>query len=263
MSKHKHEVDPGTAAGVVAVHDAPAQTALLPKPLYVAFILVIVIGALIFLTRETRLVNGTYNDISNAEAATIKYKKGKGQEEKLVDVNDGLLDEYGSVVIKANNESVGSFLSLCDINPPAALQVFRRSLDDGNKSAKMIALYSTFYMVPKCALDDKDLQRVIDRLDPDKEKDDDIRRVAQKTLSDLIVIKSSDKTKFEALPADIKSSGDDWPANNVVVREEKRGDVTQLRVRWSNPNTAFAWWKLHGAGGRWLPEQNAWELQAK
>ncbi|MEO8042995.1 MAG: hypothetical protein ABI646_10320, partial [Acidobacteriota bacterium] len=28
-------------------------------------------------------------------------------------------------------ETVGSFLSLCDINPPAALQIFRKSMDDG------------------------------------------------------------------------------------------------------------------------------------
>jgi hypothetical protein len=259
MSKHKHEVEGG---GAVAVPNAPAQP-MLPKPLYAAFIAAIVIGGLIFFTRDTRLVSGTFSDISSAEAATIKAKKGKGQEQKEVDVNDGLLDEYGSVVIKANNESVGNYLSLCDTNPPAALKIFRRSLDEGNKSAQLIGLYSLFYLVPKCAVEPADLQRVIDRLDPDKEKDDDIRRVAQKTLSDLLLIKSSDKTKFEALPPEIKSSGDEWPTNNVLIREEKRGDTAQLRVRWSNPNTAFAWWKQHsGANGRWLPELNAWELQA-
>jgi hypothetical protein len=258
MSKHT-EHSPATDA--VAVPHPPQQTALLPKPLYAAFLLAIVIGVAIFASRNARLISGTLADLNDAGATTVKGYKKENNQDKEVDINNGLLDEYGSVSVKNNSETVGSFLSLCDINPPAALQIFRKSMDDGNKSARLIALYSTFFLVPKCALDKEDLQRIIVRLDPDKENDADVRRVAQKTLSDLVLIKNvAGKTTYEALPPDIKSSSDEWPSNNVVVREEKTADGSQLRVRWSNPNTAFAWWKQHGEKGHWSPERNAWEI---
>jgi hypothetical protein len=237
MSKHKDV----PAAGAVAIDAAPPAKPekFLPLPLWIAFAALLGLGAVLMLTRNSRLESSLYSNISEADASGIKQ------------IN-GLEDSFGLVKFQRNNDSVATLLSICKTNPDVALRIFRRSVDDGPKSARLIALYSAFFIGQQVPLQDEDIKRVTSRLDPEKEKDEEVRRAAQRALSDLVVITDpASAQKYESLPPNIAKPTGDYPAHKTQTREEKVDDKTILRIRWSNPDLALEWWKTHSVNAKW------------
>ena len=82
-----------------------------------------------------------------------------------------------------------------------------------------------------------------------KEKDADIRRTAQRALSDLTLVENiENKRKVEALPSNTAiGSG----PNRIETREEKIGKTTYLGVRWSNADLASAWLTQYEKSAAW------------
>jgi len=272
MSKHKENSEPlpsqpSTGASTVApatvsVPDNKGADKGLPKGLYLAFIIAIVAGVGIFLGRDPWLASRIYSDVTESSAGLVKDVFRDNQQRVVErDINDGFDDRYGVVQFRLNAPSVAKLLSQCEENPPMAAKIFRRCMDEGNKNARMIALYSAFYLVPKNQLDRGDIERIVSRVDGSKESDVEIRKAAQRTLSEMIVIKdAASKLKYEALPSEIAKSEGEWPSPRIETLEETRNGAKQLRIRWSNPDTALAWWKQHGEKGNWSAAEHAWVI---
>ncbi|HYF50100.1 MAG TPA: hypothetical protein VEJ63_11885 [Planctomycetota bacterium] len=232
----------------------------LPLGLYVAFLVAIVAGITYYAGRESWLASKLFSDINDASASVVKqFVRESADRVVEKDINDGFDDRFGIVQFRTNADSVAKLLSQCEENPALAAKVFRRCMDEGSKSARLIAMYSAFFLIPKNQLDRADIDRVLSRIDPAKEKDADIRKAAQRMLSEFILLKdASAQLKYEALPANIGKSEGEWPSPSIKTLQEERKGTKQLRIRWSNPDTALAWWKEHGEKGSWSPKDHAW-----
>ncbi len=240
MSKAKK--DEGAASSAAVATDASAHGthkaggALLPLPLWIAFVAVVAVGLVLFVTQDTRAEKAALSALRNCDASVRP-------------VEDGLKDEYGVINIKQNATTVADYMSLCDLNPDLALKVYRASVGGSNKSATLVALYSTIFLAPR--LNNDDIQAIAKILATDTEETKELRRTAQRTLSDLTVIERvQDASKLEAIPDGISKKEGVGP-HKIQTREEKLRDKTYLNVRWSNPDLAGAWWKVNAANGKW------------
>jgi hypothetical protein len=258
MSKPK---DSPEAVTVIPAPNHPRERTL-PLGLYIAFLVAIVGGITLYAGREPWLASKLYSDANEASASVVKHIY-RNRDERVVeeDIINGFDDRFGIVQFRAHADSVAKLLSQCEENPALATKVVRRCMDEGNKNARLIAMYAAFFLISKNQLDRSDIDRLLSCIDGSKEKDADVRKAAQRMLSEFILLKdASAKLKYEALPNDIPKSEGEWPSPRIETSEESRKDTKQLRVRWSNPDTALAWWKQHGDKGSWSAADHAWVI---
>lgn len=219
---------------------------LLPVPVWISAAILIVVGVLIYATRTARLESTTYAAISECDAATKKTNPdGKA-------ALDGLSEEFGLVAAKQNESDVTQYFSLCGMDPKTALAVFRHALNDGNSSAKIIALYSSIFLAEH--LDADDFKLMLKCLE-EKDKAVDVSRVAQRAVSDLTLLKRVDNVAgYEALPpmppVD-KDKDKSAPERKIKTRKETMDGQGYLEIRWSDPELALAWWKANATNGVW------------
>jgi len=258
MSKENPEPP---AAGSLAPAPLKREAAL-PKWLYLAFLLAIACGITVYFGREPWLAAKIYRDLNNSGASLVRGSE-KDRSGRVIDydINDGIDDRFGIVQFRESAASIASLMSQCETHPRMAQQIFRRCMDEGNKSARLVALKSAFFLIAQNHLEQPDLERIIASIDGSREKDPEVRKAAQRALADMIVLKDvTGKLKYEALPAEIPKSEGEWPSPRIETLEETRDGAKQLRIRWSNPDTALAWWKQYGAKGKWSPVESAWVI---
>ncbi|HEY3323654.1 MAG TPA: hypothetical protein VGP72_24580 [Planctomycetota bacterium] len=226
----------------MSIHKHPEHTGpLLPKMLWAAFAVVVVGGLLLGLTRQSRMVSSLNDAINSCQAEAAAEK-------------DGLRDTYGIVTIVSNESGVTRFLSLCDTNPPLAKQIFRESITSGSKSARLIALYSAWYLAEQNQLEEQDLKAIVACIDPNKGNDEAVRKAAQRTLSDLTVLTNvADASQYEVVPSCTKEPAAEAPPNKIQTRQEKQRRTGQpgLAIRWSNAEVAYCWWQAFSPKGAW------------
>lgn len=236
-SESKAEKTPVEAA---AVAPRPAHVRRPSVVLIAAFVGLLVAGILLAATRGLRQEVAALKAL-NGCAATVLPK-----------VEDGLSDTYGLVQFQMHRAEVGEYLSLCEMKPALALKVFREAMDKGNASAKLVAMYSAFYLTQRGQLDGEDLERIAEHLGKDREPD--LRKVAQRALSDLTVIDDvAHPTQYEALPVPLPKPGEDAQPHKVQTKEEKLRSTGKqvLLVRWSDADLAEKWWQVWAKQGRW------------
>jgi len=229
--------------------------------LIVAFLGVLAVGILLGATRELRTEVAALKAINECEATAWASE-------------DGLSDAYGLVQFRLQRAEVAAYLSLCETNPKLALRVFRQALDKGNTSGKLVAMYSAAYLTAHKQLEDSDFQRILAQLKPEVketapspnplpqgERQADLRKVAQRVVSDLTVIDdTAHPSRYEVVPAGlpppakgVKDPESEPRPHKVQTGEEKLQDSGQavLYVRWSSPDVALKWWEDMAAKGRW------------
>lgn len=240
MSKVKHEEHETPNVAVLTPEAPPVHKGpILPMPLLALFGIVLIIGILVGVTRNSRLASNMYDAMDNCDASVLQE-------------TNGLDDRYG--VVKFNNKQaeIAAMLGVCDTNPPLAREVFRKALDERHKSAQLIALYSSYFLAGSKQLDKDDWTRMVNALDASKEKNADVRKAAQRAIGDLVFITDKDNlTKYQAIPAAAKESSDG--TNRIQTREEKMRDTDKVgyNIRWSNADLAFTWLQEWGPKGQW------------
>ena len=261
MTKAKHSHSSAAAATVAApesesesgrvtvsaqAHQAPEP--LLPLPLWIAFAVVLFAGIIVGATGNTRTASSAMETLTQCNAAVLLEK-------------DGLSDAYGLIHFNSRPNDVVKWLSLCEMERELALGVFRKALSEGNKSAKLIALHSAYYLTSHFTVPGKpesgrpglsaaDFAAILALLST--EKDNDIRRAAQRAISELVVVAGADqKRKAETLPPNLSSENG---PNRIESREEKLGKDTYLTLRWSNPDLASAWLAQYEKSSAWDPQ---------
>jgi hypothetical protein len=204
---------------------------LLPTPLIAAFAIVLLAGFALGFTRNARLHDTLFDDLDKSEAQTLPETNGAS-------------DAFGIVKIGSRQSGITDYLSLCEQEPPVARKIFRQALEKTGKSARLVALCSSFYLAGSGSLEPQDIDTIAALLDPEKEKDAEVRRTAQRSLADLIFISDTmaNQSKWHEVPSGL-----------IVTREEKLrpSDKTGLGIRWSNPDLAHAWWNANKSRGKW------------
>ena len=217
--------------------------------LWIAYAIVLVWGAVTILGK-------TYFDESNALEAmktcdmTVNMRSD-GQpipEDKI----DALADSFPFIHIRAQRDAICDVFSKCDTDPQTGLKLFRKGLDaDGSKNSHVIALTCAVYLAraqqrpvtdsKAGVLEKQDAERILAHLDPAKEPDADVRKVALRTLSDLTVL-TDDKgvDRYSKLP--------EGTTGSVKTHADTFNGKPVLLIRWSSPETALAWWKQFAAG---------------
>jgi hypothetical protein len=189
----------------------------------------------------------------------------------LAEANDGLSDAYGLVKFRMHQSEITKLLSLCETDPPLGLRIFREAMDRGNVSAKLVAMNSAFYLTLHKQLEAEDFQRIVSHLPPDgtarpdsaADKDgqaivSDLRRVAQRAVSDLTVIEDvGHAASYEVLPEGLPKPPPDGRPARVQTRQSRVSgfDEPVLLVRWSDAEVAYKWWQAVAKQGHWDKEK--------
>jgi hypothetical protein len=234
---------------------APAENAKIPRWLLFSFAALVLLGVYLVLGRASYLENSAYDAMRNCDATVgIFRKNGSGQTEEVK--FDGTQDNYASIHIRAQRNGIAEVVSLCESEPAKGLRLFRRAVKDSNKSAKLIALYCANFLAhsqkrpagetEKGVLEAEDFASMLTLWDPATEKDADVRKVATKAISDLVVIadpKASDRVeKYPEIP---KDDVDNEGAVLIKTSENTLNGKPVLLLRWSNPALARSWWKAN------------------
>jgi hypothetical protein len=226
---------------------------LLPKPVVAVCVLLIVAGAILLLTRPGMVKSSTYEAMQNCDATTFKPMR----ERTPTPIEDGFNELYGVIHIKGNKPELARLFTYCETEPALALDVYRRAMTQGNFSAKTIAAYSSFFLASRGVFEASDFELLRNCLKPGEVKDGkdsnvDLRKVAQRAVSDLTAIKSvKDVTKYEELPPNMSPRGSEEVSRAIKTRTDQLNGQEVLCVRWSSANVADAWWAVHGVKGAW------------
>ena len=232
-------------SGLSEGQSAPSR-GFFPPPLWIAFVLMVFVGTVLLLTRSSRMENTLWDGISNCNAADYLVPQDQGKQSRTEP--NGLDDLYGMVQFKSNNADITRLLSICENDPALAVKLVRRALTEGNRSAKMVALYSAYYL--QNHLESQDIQKIAGLLNARNEIE--VRKTAQRTLSDLTVIKNpGGAAKYEALPDKLPPSTADSEPHKIQTREETWDGNPVFTLRWSNPDLADCWWQSMAGAGTW------------
>lgn len=241
----KTESDMAHEQKETAVSTSAAPALPLPKPLIAAFFLVLFLGTGLYATRDKRTESNLSDALRTCNASVRKD-------------DSGLSDAYGVVQFSGKTSEMAEYLSLCEMRPELAARIFRNALKEDNSSARMIAVYSAFFLTSQKQLTAEDFGAIANLLKPPASDSDktDLRKVAHRALSDLIVCaKVDDAVKFEALPPNLPATKNDKsPAYKIQTREETLGDKKVLGIRWSDADLAYAWWQAYANKGSWNKE---------
>ncbi|MGD0088960.1 MAG: hypothetical protein ABSE73_03500 [Planctomycetota bacterium] len=227
--------------------------------LIVAFLGVLFAGILLGATREWREEQEALQALNDCEATVLKPNG--------VSVDDGLSDHYGLVHFRSHRREITTYLSLCETQPQLALRIFRKAMSTGNNSAKLVALYSAFYLTSHKKLEDrdkqledKDFQLILACMRP-VEQESEQQKVAMRVVSDLTVIDDpGHASRYQLVPSglpppakDPKDKDSEPPPHKVQITEETLRDFEKpvLCVTWSSPVVAFRWWESMAAQGHW------------
>ena len=244
MSKAKEHT--GNPAEPLVTAGAPGIFGFFPKLLWIAYLAVILAGVAIVATRPARTEAAALDAFATCEASVMP------------DTN-GLNDDFGLVLVKSRAGELSSYLSLCQSQPALALKVFREALASTNKSARLVAIYSAFYLARGNRLEKADFVKLASLLDPKVETDLDVRRAAQRELADLLILNTpAAKDKYEALPPNLPPEPENG-IHSIATLEAGAPGARFLRIRWSNPDLADAWWKAH-QNGAWSAARHAWVI---
>jgi hypothetical protein len=235
---HPPEVTPPHGHGHEHGHGHAPQGGL-PTWLWIAFAVVVIVGVIGIGGRQRFAENAAFEAMKTCEATAEDTTPRK---QKL----DGLNDYYPILHIAAQRDAVCDVFSQCDTQPLRGLKLFRKGLDaESNKSSRIVALACAVYLAraqthpvaefEPGVLEKEDFERILAHLDPAKESDVEVRRVALRALSDLTVLGDEKGVeRYEKMPAGkdgtVKTHPDKLNGKNVVL------------VRWSTPEAALAWW---------------------
>ena len=241
MSKEVSEVPPSTQP---AAPEPIKLDQIVPKPVLLVCLMLIIAGVIFLGMRQSLRESAAYNAIQNCDAFTLKQKDKEG---KTVTHDDGLSEMFGLIQFKNNDAEISKLFSYCETDPDIALNVYRRAMTQGNSSAKTIAAYSAFLLANRGVLEASDFALLRKCLD--KAENFEVRKVAQRAVSDLTVLKRIDASdKYEVLPA-MPTAGSDEPSRRVATHKESLNGVEVLYPRWSTPDLADAW--MTANAGAW------------
>lgn len=250
--------------------------ALLPRWLLATFALVFVMGAILVVNKPRIDEKAAYEAMSGCDARLFeKVNRDERYSNYLHLIRDGTHDGFGSIHVNAQRDGIARVVSICDVEPATGLRLFRRALDGGNVSAKLVALYCANFLARsqgrpepenvKGVLEAEDFNRILSKLDPANEPDEEVRLAALRAMADLVVLtQATAKERYEKLPADAAVSdaakkaeaptapkeGEDV-YKSIKTHEEKWDGKPVLQIRWSSPALARAWWKAQAGGGAW------------
>jgi hypothetical protein len=219
---------------------------IVPKPVLLVCILFIVLGGIYLAMRQGLRESAAYNAIQNCDAVTLKQKDKDG---KAVTHDDGLSEMYGLIQFKSNDAEIGRLFTYCETNPEIALSVYRRAMTQGTPSAKVIAAYSAFFIANRGVFEASDYALLRKCLD--KSENIEVRKVAQRAISDLTIMKRVDAPgKYEEIP-NMPPAGSEELARKVATHKESLNGQDVLYARWSTPDLADAWLTANTASGAW------------
>jgi hypothetical protein len=244
MSKQKQREEANDASpetnGIVAGYardTVPQEARFLPLPVMALFVVFIAGGVLLGMTRESSTESQLSSALDSCDAGTIAEM-------------DGLNDAYGVVRFKSKQDDIGDYLSLCHTKPKSALKIYRSAFERRSKSARLVAIHSAYFLAVSGSLEKSDFDLIVNNLDPEKEKDLDLRHAAQRALSQLIIIADvANQTKYRSIPDGVKAEG----VNRIETREEtlRPSGSNVLNIRWTNPDLAFEWVRTFLSQGQW------------
>jgi hypothetical protein len=238
------------------VHDAPASqmqpapitlNGVIPRPVQLVCLVLLVVGAVILAVRPGYQESSAYNGMQNADAKIFSQKDKNGNP---VTFEDGTSDMYGMIQFHNNDSDVGRYFTYCETNPAMALRLFRRALTEGTASARILAAYSGLFLAQRGVLESSDFELL--RKSLDKAQPADVRKAAQRSLSDLTVANGVDTPgKYEELPADLPAPSSEEPARRIATHKETLLGKPVLSVRWSSAAVAAAWLNANATKGAW------------
>lgn len=244
MSKEKAQTETAPHVEPATEHRGAPRSNPVSGVLIAAFAAVLLGGAAYGLSRSARLESEFYNAISNCGATLLPIK---GSVEK-----NGLEDMYAVVEFQTNRDSITRFLGFCETSPEIARNVFRRAMDEGNRNSRMVGLSAAFYLAQSKHMTQADWERVTSRLNPERESELDVRRVAQRTVADLILIKDRPaKGLLLSTPEGFKETDSEAPSARTELRDFNYMGAKYFQVRWTSAALTFAWLQQHGKTGKW------------
>lgn len=245
MSKEKAQTEAPPSVEPATEHRGAPRSNPVSGVLIAAFAAVLLGGAAYGLSRSARLESEFYNAISNSGATLLPLRSGTPEK-------NGLEDMYAVVEFQAHRESITRFLGFCETSPEIARTVFRRAMDEGNRNSRMVGLGAAFYLAQAKNMTPADWERVVARLNPERESEVDVRRVAQRSISDLLLIKErSAKGLLLATPDGFKETDSDAPVAHIELRDFNYMDGKYYQIRWTSAALAHAWLQVHGKNGKW------------
>ena len=184
--------------------------------------------------------------IENCEATTFKPFD---RDRKPQPVEDGLNEMYGLVQFKNNKAELARLFSYCDLFPQIALNVYRRAMNGSNPNAQSVAAYSSFFLANRGVFEASDFELL--RKCIDKGKPIDLRKVAQRAISDLTIIKTlNEPGKYEEIPPMAPRTPEEL-SRQIKTDKQKLNGLDVLCVRWSSADVADAWWTAQASKGAW------------
>lgn len=244
MSKEKAHNETAQPVEPAAEHRNAPRKNPVSGVLVAAFAVVLIGGAAFGLSRKARQESEFFNALSNSGATLLTFK---GAPEK-----NGLEDMYAVVEFQQHRESITRFFGYCETSPEVARNVFRRAMDEGNRNSRMVALSAAFYLANTHSVTEADWERLVSRLNPERESEVDVRRVAQRSIADLLLIKErSAKGALLATPEGFKETDSEAPTARTELRDFNVEGAKYYQARWTSPALAFAWLQQHGKNGKW------------
>jgi hypothetical protein len=230
---------------------AEPQKQRLPLSLTLAFVIAIVVGLALGLSSQSRKESRLYNAIESADASVVAEKSG-------------LNDAYGVVLFKTGQFPVAEYLSECELNPPFALKLFRRAMDSGSRSAKLIAMYSANFLSSTKQLEKDDFDKIVSIMRTSGGGDiQDLRRAAQRMVADLTALDTIDASKFAATPPNVKATAEGEPVHRIMTQKQKLANGKEITaIRWSNVDLATEWWQVHSPAGAWNKDLQRYVIAA-
>ncbi|MFH0938433.1 MAG: hypothetical protein V1899_04025 [Planctomycetota bacterium] len=237
------------------------QRRLLPLPLWIAFAVIIAIGMILLATRSVWTESALYSAISNCGAGVIGASSRIEDKALRIRYNNGIDDLFGVIQFNRDSGQIVRLLSLCETDPAMALRIYRRAMADGNTSARLLAIHISFFLAARGQFETSDFEKIVARLDPEVEKEFDVRKAVQRRLSELIVLNNvTAKAKYETLPPNLPPVSGDAPPREIRTREEGSEGNRFLTIRWSDPDTARAWWKIQATAGAWNKDRGVFVI---
>ena len=225
--------------------------AVVPKPVQLVCAILIVLGIVIAVLRPGLNEASVYSGMQGADTKLFSQKDSDG---KPVVINDGLNEMFGLVEFHNNDADVSRYYTYCGSDPKMALRVFRKAMTEGNVSSKIIAAHGSLFLAESGALEASDYELLRGALDPAQPPE--VRKVAQRAVSDLTALKSVDAAaRYEEIPSDVPAPEKGDPARKIATHKEALFGTPVLYVRWTSPDLAVAWLKANAPKGAWDAKQ--------
>jgi hypothetical protein len=203
-------------------------------------VVMIAVGAVVLSTSEARARSDALAALNGTDIKLLEDQNGK-------EISDGFDDGFGLIIQNDHREEYERLLD--DRRSELAHEVFVQVLEKGTWQGRALACHMAFYLARTDHLTEEDLQRVAAQLDHEKVE---LRRVAQRELSHLIVLRDGEKTsRYTKIEAPAGTKGPLEARTEKISLMEAPPDTQWLSLRWSNPEACKAWWKTFGPRAKW------------